>query len=443
MPAAPDVRFAASGDVHIAYQVVGDGPLDLLMVPGWISNLDVQWEDALYQAWIARLATFARVILIDKRGGGLSDREVGASTLEDRMDDLRAVLDAVGSERAAVYGLSEGGPLSILFAATYPERVQALVLCASFPAVLEAPDYPEGTLVKRCMDHVQRITETSWGQGDMLPLIAPALAGSEAARRYMQRFERSALSPRAARAHLPWVYQIDVRPVAAALRVPTLVLHATGDALVPVEGGRWLGRHVPGCRYLELDESAHVPWLGDYQRIAGEIEEFLTGTRAEPELDRVLATVLFVDVVDSTGHLARLGDRRWGDVRERHLALVRAEIQRQRGVEINQSGDGVMATFDGPARAVRCALAVRDGVRALGIEVRTGVHTGECERRGDDVVGIAVHTAARVMASAAPGEVLVTSTVKDLVAGSGLRFADRGRHALRGIPDAWQLFQVA
>lgn len=443
MPPSPDVRFAISGGVSIAYQVVGSGPLDLLMVPGWISNLDVQWEDALYQAWIGRLATFARVILIDKRGGGLSDREVGESTLEDRMDDLRAVLDAVGSTRAAVYGLSEGGPLSILFAATYPERVQALVLCASFPAVLEAADYPAGALVKRCMDRVQQITETSWGQGDMLPLIAPALADSEVARRYMQRFERAALSPRAARAHLPWVYQIDVRPVACTLRVPTLVLHATRDALVPVEGGRWLGANVPGARWVELDESAHVPWLGDYERIAGEIQEFLTGARAESESDRVLATVLFVDIVDSTGHLARLGDRRWSDARARYLALVRGEIERQRGAEVNQSGDGVMATFDGPARAVRCAVAVRDGVRGLGLEVRSGVHTGECERRGDDVVGIAVHTAARIMATAAPGEVLVSSTVKDLVAGSGLRFADRGRHALKGIPDEWRLFQVA
>ena len=439
----PETRYATSGDVAIAYQVVGSGPLDLLMVPGWISNLDMQWEDPAYQAWVERLASFARLILLDKRGCGLSDRDVGDSTLEDRMDDLRAVMDAVGSRRAAVYGLSEGGPLSVLFAATHPDRVHSLVLCAAFPRILPAPDYPEGAVIKAALDRVQHITETAWGQGGMLPLIAPALAASEFAQRYMQRYERASLSPRAARAHLPWVYEIDVRPVARALHVPTLVLHAARDQLVPVEGGRWFARNVPNARYVELDDDAHVPWLGEQRVVADEIREFLTGSRGEEEPDRVLATVLFTDVVDSTRHLARLGDAGWGDLRARHLDTVRREIARHRGVQVNQAGDGVMATFDGPARAVRCAVGIREGSRPLGLEVRAGVHIGECERRGDEVLGIAVHTAARVMASAEPSEVLVSSTVKDLVAGSGLRFADRGRHALKGIPGDWQLYGVA
>lgn len=440
---SPETLYATSGDVHIAYQVVGSGSLDLLMVPGWISNLDVQWEDPAYQAWVERLATFARVILLDKRGAGLSDREVAGSTLEDRMDDLRAVMDAVGSRRAAVWGLSEGGPLCILFAATHPDRVQSLVLYGSFPRVLPAPDYPEGEAIGRALARVQHIAETAWGRGEMLPLIAPALVGSEWARRYMQRYERASLSPRAAQAHLPWVYQIDVRPIARALRVPTLVLHAAEDPLVPVDGGRWFARNIPGARYVELRDEVHVPWLGDREAAAQEIQEFLTGSRGDEASDRVLAAVLFTDVVDSTGHLARLGDRRWGDVRARYLDVARDAIRRQRGVQVNQTGDGVMATFDGPARAVRCALAVREGARALGIEIRAGAHIGECERRDGDVVGIAVHTAARVMAAAAPGEVLVSSTVKDLVAGSGLRFADRGRHVLKGIPGDWQLFGIA
>ncbi len=438
----PDTRYALSGDVNIAYQVVGSGPLDLVLVPGWVSHLDLLWEDPAATEWVRRLKTFSRVILFDKRGTGLSDLDVGESTLEDRMDDLRAVLDAAGSDRAALFGLSEGGPLAMLFAATYPERARELVLCATFARATEAPDYPEGVAMRAALDHLRHAVEHAWGRGTTLAVIAPSLKDDERVRSAFARFERAAVSPRAGRAHLSWIYDIDVRPVARALQVPTLILHRVGDRLVPVVSGRWLARNVPGARFVELPGDEHAPWLGDTSRLVDEMQQFLTGSRAPVATERVLATVLFTDIVGSTERAVALGDCRWGDLRERHHALVRRELALYRGREIETAGDSFLATFDGPARAIRCACDVRDIVRQLGLSIRAGVHTGECELTDDKIGGIAVHIGARVVALAGPDEVLVSSTVKDLVAGSGLRFTDRGSQTLKGVPGEWRLYAV-
>ena len=438
----PETRYAKSGDISLAYQVIGDGPLDFVVVPGWISNVDFAWEDPLYGDWVRRLAAFSRVILFDKRGTGLSDRDVGDSTLEDRMDDLRAVLAAAGSDRAAVMGFSEGGPLSMLFAATYPERVRALVLYATFARFAEAPDYPEGAETRKSFDVLCHALETAWGQGTTLELMVPGLKHNPRAREFMGRYERMCVSPRAGYTHLGWLQDIDVRPVARILRVPTLVLHRADDSLISVRAGRALAREIPTARYVELPGDAHPPWIGDTAALVDEIQQFLTGSRTPVEVERVLATVLFTDIVGSTERAVALGDRAWRDLLGRHHAIVRREIEHYRGREIDTAGDGFFATFDGPARAIRCAKSIRDTVRSLGIETRIGLHTGECERIDDKVAGIAVHTGARVMAKAEPGEILVSSTVKDLVAGSGLDFREHGTHALKGLPGEWRLFAV-
>jgi class 3 adenylate cyclase/esterase/lipase len=439
----PETRYAKSSDVNIAYQVVGDGPFDLVVVPGWISNVDFAWEDPLYGDWVRRLAAFSRVIVFDKRGTGLSDRDVGDSTLEERMDDLRAVLAAAGSERAAVMGFSEGGALSILFAATYPQRVRALVLYATFARTAEASDYPEGVEMRKALDEIRHALETAWGQGMTLDLMVPMLKDEAWARKFMGRYERMCVSPRAGLAHLRWLAEIDVRPVARTLQVPTLVVHRAGDRLIRVEAGRALAREIPMARYVELPGDAHPPWLGDTAALVGEIQQFLTGLRSTVDVERVLATVLFTDIVGSTERAVALGDRAWRDLLGRHHAIVRHEIELYRGREVDTAGDGFLATFDGPARAIRCAKSIRDAVRRLGIETRIGLHTGECERVDDKIAGIAVHTGARVMAKAGPGEILVSSTVKDLVAGSGLDFLEHGTHILKGIPGEWRLFAVA
>ena len=439
----PRTRYAKSGEINIAYQVMGEGPLDLIVVPGWISNVDMHWEMLGYEAWVRRMTSFCRLIVFDKRGSGLSDRDVGDSTLEERMDDLRAVLDAVGSERAAVLGFSEGGSLAMLFAASSPERVQALALFGTFARVAEAPDFPEGGILSAHVDELIRTVEEEWGEGKTLAGLSPSLANLPAAVEFMGRFERASLSPRAARTHLKWISEIDTRNVARSLHVPTLVMHRAEDQLIPVSGGRWLGNNIPGARFLELPGDDHAPWSGDFRLFAEELEEFLTGSRGEAELDRILATVLFTDIVGSTKRAVDLGDRRWQELLGHHHGLVRDELRRYRGVEQDTAGDGFFATFDGPARAVRCAQRICEAVGGLGLEVRAGVHTGECERAAEKMGGIAVHTGARVMAQAEPGEVLVSSTVKDLVSGSGLTFAERGSHRLKGIPGEWNLFAVA
>jgi class 3 adenylate cyclase len=439
----PETRYAKSGDVNIAYQVVGDGPFDLIHVPMFVSNLELQWEDPAEHTYYERLASFCRLIMFDKRGTGLSDR-VAVATLEERMDDLRAVMDAAGSQRAAVFGSSEGGALSILFTATYPERVSALVLYGAYPRMAWAPDYPDGI-----PEEIQALTvqqfEENWGRGQEggIPVwaLAPDRADDPAWRKAHGRWERLSASPGAAVAAYQMIIQIDVRHLLSAIRVPTLVVYRTAD-LAHAAGSRYLGAHIPGAKVVELPGNTYWPYLGDQDAIVDEIEEFLTGVRPVHAPDRALATVLFTDIVSSTERAAALGDDAWTRTLDRHDALVAHEVERHRGREINTTGDGILATFDGPARAVRCAQAICEEVQSLGIEVRAGLHTGEIELRGADIGGIAVHIGQRVSALAGPGEVLVSSTVKDLVAGSGITFTDRGSHVLKGVPDEWRVFAV-
>jgi pimeloyl-ACP methyl ester carboxylesterase len=437
----PETRYARSGDVNIAYQVVGRAPRDLVLVPGWVSNIEVFWEDPRVARFLGRLAAFARLILFDKRGTGLSDRAGDPPTLEQRMDDVRAVMDAVGSERAALCGYSEGGVMCALFAATYPARTTALVMHGSYARLTPAPEHPWGRAPEAQQAWLEECRR-GWGGPVGLELRAPSLAHDEQARQWWARFLRLSASPAAAVALSRMNYEIDIRHVLPAIRVPTLILHSRNDRTIDPESGRYLAAHIPGARYVDLAGIDHLPWGDDADAILDEIEEFLTGVRHGPEPERVLATVLFTDIVNATERAAALGDRRWRDLLDGHHARVRRELARFRGREIDTAGDGFLAAFDGPARAVRCAAAVRDQVRGLGLEVRAGLHTGECEVMGPKLGGLAVHIGARIAALAAPSEVLVSSTVRDLVAGSGLRFRDRGRHALKGVPGEWQLFAV-
>ena len=433
----PETRYARSGETRIAYQIVGNGPLDLVFVPGFISNLDLMWETA-YAHFFTRLAAFSRLILFDKRGTGLSDRMAGIANLEERIDDVRAVMDAVGSERAALFGVSEGGPMSLLFAATYPERVRALALYGSYARhpTVSAANLPE---------HVE-LVDRSWGTGEyMLRFMAPSRAGDDNLRRIFARVERQGASPSAVIAIMQMNSEIDARHILPTIRVPTMVLHRIGDQRITIDAGRYLSDHIPGARFVALpgDDHNFIAERDLTDRIADEIEEFLTGSRsADAEIDRVLATVMFTDIVDSTKRAAELGDRQWRALLDRHDEAVRQQIGRFRGQEIKNLGDGFLATFDGPARAVRCAAAISDSVRPLGIAVRSGLHTGEIELKHNDVTGIAVHIAARVAAEAEAGATIVSSTVRDLVAGSGLRFEDRGVRALKGLPEEVRLYRV-
>ena len=432
----PETHYARSGHVRIAYQVVGNGPLDLVVVPGYISNLDHIWDEPGLAHFLSRLSAFSRLILFDKRGTGLSDRLGDLPTLEERMDDVRTVMDAVGSKQAALFGISEGGAMSILFAATYPERTRALVLYGSYG------HFPTWVLPPEKFDAFINFIEKAWGTGASLNVFAPSKVSDERFKKWWSRFERLGASPSAAIALMRMNNEIDIRHVLSAIRVPTLVLHRTGDPRVNVEAGRYLGSNIPGARYVELPGADHVPWVGEVDRLADEIEEFLTGSRADVEPDRVLATVLFTDVVDSTKRAVELGDRRWRTLLQQHDGIVRQELGRYRGREIKTLGDGFLATFDGPARAVRCALSIAGAVRSIGLEVRSGVHTGEVEVRGEDIGGVAVHIAARIAAMATMGEVLVSSTVRDLVAGSNLSFCERGARALKGLLEPVRLFSV-
>jgi pimeloyl-ACP methyl ester carboxylesterase/class 3 adenylate cyclase len=439
----PRTRYARSGDVRIAYQVVGKGPLDLVLVPGAFSHIELWWEDPAIAGFLRRLASFSRLILFDKRGTGLSDRvpDTAMPSIEQRMDDVRAVMDAAGSTRAGLLGFSEGGPMAALFAATYPERVQALVMYGTFARWFRSAEHPWG-LPPEALGTMIEAIDQHWGEGITLPMAVPSQPDTAQAREQFGRMERFAASPGAMIALVRMAADIDVRHVLPAIHVPALVVHRREELMVPVECARYLAAHIPGARYLELPGVDHVPWAGDVDTLVGELQEFLTGARATSDPDRVLATVLFTDIVASTERAATLGDRGWRDLLERHQALVRRELARFLGREVKTLGDGFLATFDGPARAIRCASAIRDGIRLLGIEIKSGLHTGECELMGKDVAGIAVHIAARVAATAAPGEVLVSSTVKDLVVGSGLSFGDRGMHNLHGVPGEWRLFAV-
>jgi pimeloyl-ACP methyl ester carboxylesterase len=436
-----ETRYAKSGDLSIAYQAVGSGP-DVVFVAGSVSHVELGWEAPPTAPVHRRLSRFGRLITFDKRGVGLSDRTTELPTLEQRMDDLRAVMDAADCERAAVVGMSEGGPMALLFAATYPERVSALVLWATFARIAWAPDYPEGIDVQEAEAFMDQIEE-SWGHGRVLPLIATQDApDDEATRRRFARYERSSATPAMAAAANRFSLYIDARQALSAISAPTLVIHRTGDPLVNVAHGRYLAEHIPGARFSEYPGDFHESALGRDEEVLDEIEEFLTGTRQEHEIDRVLKTIMFTDIVGSTEQAASMGDRRWHEVLEAHDAAVRSQLERFHGHEVKTMGDGFLAAFDGPARAIRCAQSITDKAADMGLEIRTGLHTGECMARGDDLAGVAVHIGARVGSLAGAGEVLVTSTVRDLVTGSGVEFNDRGSHELKGIPGEWQLLAV-
>jgi class 3 adenylate cyclase len=435
-----ETKYAKSGDVYIAYRVFGDGPRDIVVVPGTTSHAELYWEFPPNAYMLKRLTSFARVIVFDKRGQGLSDR-AGEQTIEERIGDVRAVMDAAGSERATFYGWSEGGAMSLMFAATYPERTAGLVLVGSYASIRDEPWSLQPEVFSSFVD----ATEKRWGTGILATINAPSRANDETFVRWWAALERASASPGAIVALLRANYEIDVRHVLPAIQAPSLIFHRTGDQLVPVAAGRYIAEHIPGAKYIELPGEDHMIQALDedvLDHLLDEVEEFITGTRQRPEPDRVLATLMFTDVVSSTERAAELGDKRWRELLGDFYSTVRKEIDSFRGNDVNTTGDGLLATFDGPARAIRCASAIRQRVRPLGIQVRTGLHTGECELMGDDVGGIAVHIAARVQAAAAPDEVLVSSTVKDLVAGSQLRFSDKGAHRLKGVPDEWRLFAV-
>jgi class 3 adenylate cyclase len=418
--------------------VFGDGPIDLVFVAGFISNVELIWEDPLLTRFFERLGTFARVIVFDKRGQGLSDPVSGAPILEERMDDVLAVLDAAGSERAAFLTISEGGPLAMMFAATYPERVSALVLYGTLVKGTYSDDYPWAP----SSELWEMYFEMPWGEGTTVNLLAPSLALDEEFVRRWARFERMSSSPGMARQILRMTARVDAREILPTVAVPTLILHRTGDSTIPVEVARYMAERIPGAKYVELPGDDHLWFVGDTDSVIDEIEEFLTGTRSPAEPDRVLATVMFTDIVDSTRRAAELGDRDWRGLVERHDQLIRQQLERYRGREVKTMGDGFLATFDGPARGIRAAVDSRDAVRDLGIEIRAGLHTGEVEVMKGDVRGLAVNIGARVGSAAEPGEVLVSRTVTDLVVGSGIKFADRGLHSLKGVPGEWQLYAV-
>ena len=437
-----DVRFARSGDVDIAYHVMGDGPVDLVYVEGAYTHLEVALELPQYRRFCERLAEFTRLIRFDKRGMGMSDRVPGATTLEERMDDIRAVLDAVGSGRAAIIGESEGGPLSMLFAAAHPERTVGLILQGAEVRERRDEEWPWGEADDEQLEAALSTLHERWGQGLGFPYFAPSVGDVEWGRAWLARLQQHAATPSAWAAFARMAFEIDVRHVAPAINVPTLVVHTVDDRVCHVENARFLARTIPGARYVELPGGDHVPWFEPGQTIA-EIREFITGRREASAPDRVLATVLFTDLVESTRQAVELGDRRWGDLVEQHHAAVRRELGRFDGHEVDTAGDGFFATFDGPARGIRCAQAIVQAVRPLGLDVRAGLHTGEVEVAGANVAGIAVNIGARVAARAEAGQVLVSSTVRDLVAGSGLEFEDRGVTELKGVPGEWRLYALA
>ena len=435
----PETRYARSGDVAIAYQVAGEGPVDLVNIPPFVSNLELVWDHPIGRRYRERLASFSRLIVFDKRGTGLSDRVRDIPTLETRMDDVRAVMDAAGSDRAVLFGESEGAAMSILFAATYPERALGLVLYGAFPRGTWAPDYPWGPTAEQIQATLKSFDD--WGTDEYFRRQLAGLAPSQDEEfvRWFATMMRLSVSPGAAKTMFRMARDIDVRDVLPAVRVPTLVLHREGDE--PESGGRYIADRIPGSRYVELPGEDHIPW-DDPEPILDEIERFVVEVTRAREPDTVLATVLFTDIVGSTEKAAAVGDRAWRNLVERHHAIVRGHLDRFRGREMDTAGDGFFAAFDGPIRAIRCACAVSSAVRDLDLEIRAGLHTGECELIGEKVGGIAVNIGARVAAHAGPGEVLVSSTVKDLVVGSGIEFAERGSHELKGVPGEWRLFAV-
>ena len=428
----PVTRYAQSGEVNIAYQTMGEGPIDLILVPGIISHVEFTHELPGYTQWLRRLAKFARVVTFDKRGQGLSDRVPGAGPLEERMDDLNAIMREIGSSRVALFGFSEGSAMSALFAATYPDRVSHLLLFGGFAKRTVSEEGVE--------NRVRR-----WGEGDIIQIAAPSLADNPEMVRTFGKLERLSASPGSIRAFMQLIGHIDVRPILSTLRTPTLVLHRKTDIMVPIEFGREFAENIPGARFIEYAHGDHAPWIDGIDALAGDIEEFLTGRREteDAETERILATVLFTDIVDSTRKAAEAGDRQWRRWLDEHDRVARQMVEKHRGRWIKSTGDGLLATFDGPGRAVRCALALGPAVRPTGLSLRAGLHTGEIEMRGDDVGGLAVHAASRVMAQSEPGEVWVSRVVTELTAGAGLKFSERGVRDLKGLPGAWELFAAS
>lgn len=444
---APPTQYVERDGISIAYQVVGDGPVDLLLAHGFITHLDLQWTEPLYSRFLTRLASFARLIMYDKPGTGLSDPIPRLPTLEERGADIEAVLDAVGCERAVLFGVSEGGPPALMLAATRPQRIISLVLCGAFANVsdmLNAPETFSPEMVVRAEREWREITEIveHWGNGTRLAgMFAPSLG--ELQQRFYGMFARAAASPRMVRALVDTVLEIDVRDILASVRVPTLVLHIDGDRVIPVEAGELMAEGIPGARFVKFHGNDHAFYLGDNREaVLDEIERFVTGTVQPSKHDRVLASVLFTDIVGSTGRAAELGDGAWRELLERHDALVGGVVADHSGRVVKHIGDGALSAFDGPAKAIRCAEALREAVRELGIELRAGIHTGECEAIGQDLGGLAVHIGARVGAFSGPGEIVVSSTVKELVIGSGMQFTDRGEHELKGVPGVWRLYTL-
>jgi pimeloyl-ACP methyl ester carboxylesterase/class 3 adenylate cyclase len=439
----PDTRYAKTGDIHIAYQVFGDGPVDMVLATEFWHSIEMQWDQPDLAAFLERMGSFARVISFDQRGSGVSDpvslREL--TSLDLWMDDINVVMDEVEAESAVLYGIGGGGTMSMLFAATHPQRVSGLVLVNSFARLSRAPDYPWGR-GPDLEDEVLDVMRAGWGRGVFLDLVAPSRVGDEDFRRWWARYQRIGASPGTVLSMRKMLGQIDVRDVLPSIRAPTLVLHRAETTWNRIEHGRYLAEHIPGAELVEVPGVDHFFFTGNSEAIMSETEKFVAGLVGPPESDRQLSTVLFTDIVGSTELAAQVGDRRWREVLEAQRTLVRRELERYRGLEIDTAGDGFFATFDGPGRAVQCAAVLRDAVKPLGIEIRAGLHTGEVEVLSEGLAGVAVHIGQRVLAEAEPGEVLVSSTVKDLTAGSGLEFEDRGLHALKGVPEEWRLFAV-
>ena len=432
-------RYARSGDVNIAYQVVGTGPIDLVLVLGWVSHLAYVWELPAMAAYLNRLASFSRLVLFDKRGCGMSDRVHPLPTLEQRMDDVRAVLDAVGSTRTALMGISEGGVMSALFAATYPERTAGLIVNGSYPSALRRPGYPWGVPEEQFEQRMATVKDV-WGKVIGMERYAASQVGNPEVAEWWATFMQMSASPGDAEALLRMNTLIDIRGILPAIRVPTLIVHARGDPVAPIEAGRYFAEHIPNARLLELSSDDHWPYFGDADQVIGEVQEFLTGVRTGPAPETMLATVLCTNVAQAGAHAVWLGDKRWNHLVDRHLAVVRKALARYSGHEIEAGEHGVTAVFDGTARAIRCGLDVRDQLLDLGLRIQGGVHAGECEIRGGRPRGVALHVASSLMGTAAPGEVLVSGTVKDLVVGSGLEFAERGVREFAGVPGSWSLF---
>ena len=440
----PTTKYAKSGGLNIAYQVVGEGPRDLVYVPGWISNIELMWDEPVLASILRRLAGFSRLILFDKRGTGMSDPvdEAQLPGLEERMDDVRAVMDAAGSRSATLLGHSEGGNMCSLFAATFPERTDGLILVSTYAKRIRSEDYPWAPTAEQRETDI-RETEETWGDPEAIPqYMFGARADDQAFRQWLARYMRLSASPKAAARMLQMNTAIDTSSILPTIRVPTLCIYRTEDEDVDIEEGRWIASQIPNARLVELPGGSHIFWADDPEPLLDEIEEFVTGHREAAEPERVLATVLFTDIVGSTETAAAKGDRAWRSLLERHNQTIRHEIDRFRGTERGTAGDGFLATFDGPARAVRAAKAIGRSVAALGVEVRAGVHTGEVELVDDDVAGVAVHIGARIAALAGPNQVLVSRTVKDLVVGSELEFEERGRHQLKGVPGEWEIYEA-